>query len=49
MLRKRHTTKANIGKLRDTEVLVGRSGSIGKAIRGRLLASLYLAITEGEQ
>lgn len=34
MPKKRHTTEEIIGKLREVEVLVGRGGSLGEAIRG---------------
>jgi transposase-like protein len=33
MPKKRHTTEEIIGKLREVEVLVGRGGSLGEAIR----------------
>jgi hypothetical protein len=33
MPKKRHSTEEIIGKLREVEVLVGRGGSLGEAIR----------------
>lgn len=33
MPKKRHSTEEIIGKLREVEVLVGRGGSLGDAIR----------------
>ena len=42
MPKKRHSTEEIIGKLREVEVLVGRGGSLGEAIRS-------IGVTQGNR